>query len=749
MSSPNHPTFKIDDTFSSNFPDYVSASLNYFPTSPGNTSPDSSNDFTKYLLVTLVFSPLHDDPYMEVMQAYDATNELPIPPLQAPIALLTVVPPVVSLFDSQDFFPLEEISPPKVAETPVESSIPVSPSSSVGSSSPVMSITPPLDYLFDESIYAKLDNSLWIIPRPLDTFYNGLTLRHRDTINAAAGGTFMKRHPEECYDLYENMTVHHNDWDTLAQRSESSSFITSSDMEIAALKAEMAEINKNLMRVLQVNQQVKAVTPNCETYGGPHSFNAYLATVGKPRTYMLREPIKEELKGITTRSGTAYQGPTIPTTSSSLSPVVERETEATKDTVHPTNNGSTKDVQPLVVQTETPILNSEPIVASIIEPVVAHRRVNPKIYDVIKNEVLKLLDVGLIYPISDSPWVSPVYCVSEKGGFTIVENEENELIPTRLVTGWRVSIDYQKLNESTYRPADDRLFEKDTPFFFSKECVEAFQTLKRKLTEAPILIALDWHLLFEFMCDASDFAIAVVYAFEEFRSYLIMNKSIVYTDHSTLKYLFAKKDSKARLLRWVLLLQEFTFKVIDIKRAKNLVADHLSRLENPHRNVLDPKEINESFPLKTLNMVSFRGNSSTPCDCKTHFCNDQLAKVMLKFSVTHRLATPYHPHTSGQVEVSNRGLKGILNRTVGENRASWSEKLDDAPWVFRTAYKTTIGCTPYKLVYGKACHLPIELEHKAYWALKHANFDLQTAMIIKKFNSMNLMNFVIKPMKTL
>nr|GEY17663.1 reverse transcriptase domain-containing protein [Tanacetum cinerariifolium] len=106
--------------------------------------------------------------------------------------------------------------------------------------------------------------------------------------------------------------------------------------------------------------------------------------------------------------------------------------------------------------------------------------------------------------------------------------------------------------------------------------------------------------------------LAVVYAFKKFRSYLIMNKSIVYTDHSALKYLFAKKDSKARLLRWVLLLQEFTFKVIDIKGAENLATDNLSLLENPHQNVLDPKEINESFPLETLNMVSFHSNLSTP-----------------------------------------------------------------------------------------------------------------------------------------
>nr|GFA90955.1 reverse transcriptase domain-containing protein [Tanacetum cinerariifolium] len=100
---------------------------------------------------------------------------------------------------------------------------------------------------------------------------------------------------------------------------------------------------------------------------------------------------------------------------------------------------------------------------------------------------------------------------------------------------------------------------------------------------------------------------------------------------------------------------------------------------------------------------------------------------MAKYGVTHRLSTAHHPQTSGQVEVTNRRLKHILERTVGENRASWSDKLEDALWVFRTAFKTSIGCTPYHLVYGKACHLPLELEHKAYWSLKHANFDLKTA----------------------
>nr|GFA58885.1 reverse transcriptase domain-containing protein [Tanacetum cinerariifolium] len=203
--------------------------------------------------------------------------------------------------------------------------------------------------------------------------------------------------------------------------------------------------------------------------------------------------------------------------------------------------------------------------------------------------------------------------------------------------------------------------------------------------------------------------LAVVYAFEKFRSYLIMNKSIVYTDHSALKYLFAKKNAKARLLRWILLLQEFDFKVINTRGAENYAANHLLRLENPYENTFDPKEINETFPLESLNKVPHK-DPSTPwfadlanyhagnfiikakaiiSDRGTHFCNDQFSRVMAKYGVTHRLSIAYHPQTSGQVEVTNRGLKRILKRTVGENRALWSDKLEDALWAFRTAFKTS------------------------------------------------------------
>nr|GEZ92226.1 reverse transcriptase domain-containing protein [Tanacetum cinerariifolium] len=363
------------------------------------------------------------------------------------------------------------------------------------------------------------------------------------------------------------------------------------------------------------------------------------------------------------------------------------------------------------------------------------------------------------------------------------------------------------------------LLEKNSPFIFSNECIQAFRTLKEKLTKAPILIAPNWDQPFELMCDTSDYAIgaileqrvekhfwpihyasktmnqaetnytitekemlAVVYAFEKFRSYLIMNKSIVYTDHSALKYLFSKKDAKARLLRWILLLQEFDFKeAIDIlnachsrptgghyganytakkvfdsgfywptiyKDAFELVKHcdscqsqgKISQKDEMPQNSIQvckifdvwgidfmgpfPSSKGNKYILVAVNYLSkwveakalptndarvvvkilkslfsrFRTPKAIISDRGTHFCNDQFARVMSNYGVTHRLFTAYHPQTSGQVEVTNRGLKQILERTVGENRALWSDKLEDALWAFRTAFKTPVGCTPYRII---------------------------------------------------
>ncbi|GJZ18441.1 reverse transcriptase domain-containing protein [Tanacetum coccineum] len=338
--------------------------------------------------------------------------------------------------------------------------------------------------------------------------------------------------------------------------------------------------------------------------------------------------------------------------------------------------------------------------------------------------------------------------------------------------------------------------------------------------------------------------LAIVYAFEKFRPYLVLSKSIVYTDHSAPKYLLSKQDAKPRLLRWVLLLQEFDIIIRDKKGSENLAADHLSRLENPHKDVLENKDINENFPLETLGALTsgntpwfadytnfhagnfiVKGMSSQQKkkffkDVKHYFwddpylfriCADQIirrcvhgkeandilkachegptgghhganltakkvfdavceifdvwgidfmgpfpssqgnkyilvavdylskwveakalptndARVVVKFlkSLFARFGTPRAIISDRGTHFCNDKFAKVMSKTVGENRASWSDKLDDALWAFRTAFKTPIGCTPYKLVYGKSCHLPIELEHKAYWALKHANFDLKT-----------------------
>ncbi|GJX97993.1 reverse transcriptase domain-containing protein [Tanacetum coccineum] len=114
-------------------------------------------------------------------------------------------------------------------------------------------------------------------------------------------------------------------------------------------------------------------------------------------------------------------------------------------------------------------------------------------------------------------------------------------------------------------------------------------------------------------------------------------------------------------------------------------------------------------------------------DRGTHFCNSQLEKALQKYGVTHKISIAYHPQTNGQTKVTNRAIKRILEWSVRYNPKDWSEKLNDALWAFRTAYKTPTRCTPFRLVYGKACHLAVEIEHKAYWAIKQCNMDLMAA----------------------
>ncbi|KAK1683056.1 hypothetical protein QYE76_043904 [Lolium multiflorum] len=447
-------------------------------------------------------------------------------------------------------------------------------------------------------------------------------------------------------------------------------------------------------------------------------------------------------------------------------------------------------------------INMEDDAKPVVEP---QRRLIPKMKDVVRNEVLRLLEAGIIYPIADSRWVSPVHCVPKKGGMTVVPNDNDELIPQRVVVGYRMCIDYRKVNKVTkkdhyplpfidqmlerlsknthfcfldgysgfsqiavktkdqekttftcpygtyaYRrmpfglcnapatfqrcmsaifhgfcesiverceetnlvlnwekchfmvnegivlghkisergievdrakveaiekmpyPRDVKgirsvlghagfyrrfikdfskiskpltnLLQKDVPFVFDDDCKEAFETLKKALTTAPIVEPPDWNLPFEIMCDASDFAVgavlgqrvdkklnvihyasktldaaqrnyattekellAVVFACDKFRSYIVDSKVTIHTDHAAIRYLMTKKDAKPRLIRWVLLLQEFDLHIVDRKGADNPVADNLSRLENI---AYDPVPVNDSFPNEQLAVIKVSSRDS-------------------------------------------------------------------------------------------------------------------------------------------
>ncbi|XP_029146905.1 uncharacterized protein [Arachis hypogaea] len=264
-----------------------------------------------------------------------------------------------------------------------------------------------------------------------------------------------------------------------------------------------------------------------------------------------------------------------------------------------------------------------------------HRRLNPTILEVVKKEVIRLLEADIIYPISDSEWVSPVQVVPKKSGVIIVKNENVELMTTRVQNFWRVCIDYRRLNLATRHVVSNTGVSVDLAkvdviserrnFDLSKDCMEAFDKLKIVLTQALIVRGADWSRPFEIMCDAFNYAVraalaqhegedpyiiayasntldgaqsnytttekellAIVFALDKFRAYLLRTNVVVYSDHAALKYLLAKKESKPR----------------------------------------------------------------------------RLTGLMMKHGIIHKVVTAYHPQTNGQAEVFNREIKCILEKIV-------------------------------------------------------------------------------------